>query len=474
MIGIVREPPVAGYPLTLSVMATGTFLAMTAYTGPLGNGVTLAAEFGSTTAGLSWILASMSVGLAVTLLPAGVVADRWGRRRVFVLGALVFVVSNVACALADSTGLFVLARIGAGVGATGMIATGLGLVTALPGAATRQATTSTWWSIAMGCGIAAGPVVAGLLDLIDSWRWFYVLLAAGGIVTGVGAIRSVPRDLTSAAVPARRFDVLGFILLLAFLAVFITAVVEMRSRDVPGVLSLFTASAILLTGLVISQSVGSRRLIAPELLRRRAFLAATGAGLGAGLGVVSIMAFVPTYLVLELGMSTVEAGATSTLWSATSAVAALAFSRFSAAVSGPTQLVCGLLGVSIGVLLMSGVSSDGGLPRLMVGLVIAGIATGVLNGGLARQSTATVPPDDAAMGTAATNTARYLGGAIGVSLASIIVAGPRTAEGWDVVVWAVVGVSLLSAVVVLWSRGLPAIVTLRRFTQRAVSRYPRG
>lgn len=432
----------------LAVVVASTFLAMLAYTGLLGNAVTLTAALSASAAQTTWILASMSVGLAVSLLAAGVVADRIGRRRVFELGAVLFIVSSLACTVAPNAGVFITARIVAGVGATGMIATGLGLVVSLGGAvAERHSRTATWWSVAMGTGIAAGPVLSGAFDLVDGWRWFYALLTVGGIAMWIVVRRAVsPQHPASGH--ARMFDTAGFVLLTAFLALLITAIVEVRGGLTGTTVALFATSALLLTAFVLSQRFGRRRLVAPEILAHRPFLAAIAAGLGAGIGVTSVMAFAPSYLAGGLGMTTLQAGALMTLWAGTSAVAALVFARHTARITGPTQLVIGLVGVAVGMSLMAAPTPPTAGSRFVAGLILAGIASGLLNGGLARQAVASVPATHTATGTAANNTARYLGAAIGVSASSIIASATGIHSGWNDVAWAGAAMSVLMAIVV--------------------------
>ena len=437
------------YPAVLAVVAASTFLAMAAYTAPFGNAVSLTAALRATPAESSWILASMSVGLAATLLAAGVVADRIGRHAVFEIGSLIFVGANIVSAAAPEAIVFVIARVIAGIGATGMIATGLGLVSATAREPRHHTATATVWSIMMGAGIAVGPVVAGMLDLVGAWRWLYVFFALGGLAIWISAHRTC-RPRHSSIQPARstRFDILGFVLITAFLAVLVTAIVLVRSAGPTTSTLLFALAAALLAGFVLSQRLGTRRLIQPSLFVRKDFLATTTAGLGAGLGIVGVMAFAPTYFVAGVGLSTLQAGSMSALWASTSAVAALVLARRTARISGPVQLMLGLGGAALGAGLMTGIGESSGAARLIVSLIVAGVAAGVLNTGLARQAVASVPAEDAATGTAANNTARYLGVAIGVSLASLITTNNATVHGWNLVVWIGAGASLIATIAV--------------------------
>lgn len=438
------------YPKVLTVVALSTFVAMLAYTAPLGNAVTLAAAFSASAAGFTWILASMSVGLAATLLAAGVVADRIGRLRVFQIGAALFVVASVGCALADGVFVYVVARIIAGVGATGMIATGLGLVTSVEPDPRKHATTATWWSVAMGVGIAIGPILVGILDLVGAWRWFYAFLAVLALATAISAkvlVRS-QRPAAAASAQSSKFDVLGFILMTAFLIALVTAIVEVRRSTGPFTVLLFAAASALLIAFVWSQLRGTNKLIPTRLLTHPPFLASTIAAFGVGIGVIAALAYAPTFFVNSLGMNTLAAGSMTALWAGTSAVAALLLAPYTARVSGAVLLVIGLTGAALTMLLMLGAGTASSLTALIIGLILTGLATALSNAGLARQSVATVPAKDAATGTAANNTARYIGAAVGMSIVSMIAATGNINEGWNHVVWFGAAASLVIAVAV--------------------------
>lgn len=440
---------VGAYRLSLAAVVASTFLSMLAYSGPLGNVVALSRALGTSPAGTAWILASMSVGLAVSLLAAGVVADEIGHRRVFGIGAAVFAVANLACALAPSGAVFVGARIVVGLGATGMVATGLGLVAAVTAHERQQSTTATWWSVAMGSGIALGPIMTGLFDLWGGWRAFYAVLAATGLVlwrvTGL-----LPCDQRAAGRVHRRFDIVGFALLTTALGSLVTAIVQVRVGATTSATAMFLLAAALTVGLVVSQRARDTALLDTELFRHPRFLAANLASFGTGLGVIAAMSFACSFFVLGINATTLQAGVLLAAWSGTSAVAALVLSHvISAATSGTGQLVGGLVGVAAGLVLLSRTPEHAEPLRFLPGLVVAGIASGLLNTGLARESVASVPRGNAAMGTGANNTARYIGSSIGVTIASAVAAGSTMpAHGWNNIAMLAAVTSLGCAVLV--------------------------
>ncbi|WP_415847105.1 MFS transporter, partial [Tsukamurella strandjordii] len=172
----------------------------------------------------------------------------------------------------------------------------------------------------------------------------------------------------------------------------------------------------------------------------------TIAAFGTGIGVISAMSYAGTFVVHGMGLNTLQAGGLLALWSGTSAIAALCFSRLAQVLSGRAHLVGGLIGVAVGLLLTAGLSDGASPARMVPGLILAGVASGLLNTGLAREAIASVPAADAAMGSGANNTARYVGSSLGVTIAGVLAAGSGSAvAGWNATALAAAGVSLVCA-----------------------------
>lgn len=433
----------------LGLTTLSTLLAMVAYSGPLGNAHTMTVALAASNAGTTWILSSMSVGLAVSLLAAGALADQIGRRRVFVLGAWGFAAGSALSAAATGPVMFIVGRLVQGLGAAGIVATGLGLATAAAARTTERAAVASWWGVSMGAGIALGPVLTGLLDLGGHWRVFYWLLVASGAAMALAASRS----FTETAVAAqRRIDLAGAVTMTGGLGLLLVALVEARQANHAVAVPCEVLAAVCLAAFAIVQIRGRTPMLEPALFRRRDFAGATVAALTTGAGVIALMSFACTFLATGMGMSTLGAGGLLTAWSATSAVSAVFARRLPHRVGGAWQLVIGLVGVAIGMALLAGLHTDSTPWRLVPGLLVAGLATGILNAGLAMQAVASVPPQQAALGTGTNNTARYVGASIGVTIVSIIAADPdKTAglvAGWNKAAVLTTAVSVAGALLV--------------------------
>ncbi|MFF5453831.1 MFS transporter [Streptomyces sp. NPDC012950] len=431
-------------PATLAVTATATAVALMNYTAPMPTLPAVAAAFGTPPAAQAWLLNGTPLGLAAFLLVAGGLADAYGRRRVFLLGTLALGLTTLLGALAGSTATFTAARIAQGAASAAVLAGSLGLLAhAYPTGRDRIRATGLWGASVSG-GIALGPLLAGALSLTD-WRLAYGALGAGALATAAAGARRLPGPGAGPATvtrtsgagtphpaprPAPRPDVAGALTLGLALAALLTALTLGRDgwlRAPVGALLLASAALTALFAAVEARS--GNPMIDLALLRRPAFLASTLGALFTGLAVIGLFSVVPTLLQVGAGMSPLGTAWLFLLWSGTAFVAALQARRLAARLSAAHQLALGFALSAAGVLTFLGaLENHAGAWRLFPGLLVAGAGSGLLNAALPRLAVDSVPPERAAMGSGANNTARYIGSSAGVSLTlALATAGPDAA-----------------------------------------------
>ncbi|MGW4781797.1 MFS transporter [Streptomyces filamentosus] len=453
------EAPGEGTPApsrpVLAVTATATAVALMNYTAPMLTLPAMADAFGTPSSAQAWLLNGTPLGLAVLLLVAGALADAHGRRRVFLLGTLALGVTTALGALADSTALFTAARIAQGAASAAVLAGSLGLLAdAYPSGRDRIRATGIWGAAVSG-GIALGPLLAGLIGLLD-WRLAYGALGAAAVVTAaVGARRlAPPRPRPGDATPrpgdadpgpghatprpgdttprpgpaAPRPDLAGATALALALGALLTALTLGRDGWLrPAVGALLLAAAALTALFLLVERRAADPMIDLGLLRRPAFRASVLGALFTGLAVIGLFSVLPALLQRGAGLAPLSTAWLFLLWSGTAFVVALQARRLAGRLSAPYQLALGFALSAAGVLLLLGTLGSPGLPwpRLIAGLLVAGAGSGLLNAALPRLAVDSVPPERAAMGSGANNTARYIGSAAGVALAlALTVAGP--------------------------------------------------
>jgi EmrB/QacA subfamily drug resistance transporter len=171
---------------------------------------TIGRQFAASIGGLQWIVSGYTLTLAALILLGGSLGDRFGRRRVFLVGVTWFALSSALCGAAPGVGLLVAARLLQGAGGALLVPGSLAIIQASFDPADRARAIGAWSGMG-GLAAAAGPLLGGWLVVSASWRWvFFLNIPVAAAVIAV-AVRHVPESRDDGAVG--RFDVLG-----AFLA----------------------------------------------------------------------------------------------------------------------------------------------------------------------------------------------------------------------------------------------------------------
>lgn len=446
--GRVRPPHRPG--ATLAVTSAATAVALMNYTAPMTALPALSAAFATPPAAQAWLLNGAPLGLAVLLLVAGSLADDFGRRRLFLIGTLGLGVTTALGALATGTVGFTLARAGQGAASAAILASSLGLlVGAYPVGHTRIRAMGVWGAF-VSAGIALGPLLAGSLGSLD-WRLTYLALGLGALVTWAFSFRA----LTESRAPrAGRPDLLGAAVLGLAMTALLTALTLGRDGWLRAPVGLLLLAAVALTAVFAAVERGAAApLIDLALFRSRAFLAATAGGLFTGLSVIGLFSYLPTLLQHALSLSALDAAWLFLLWSGTSFLVALQSRRLAGRVTARHQLAAGFALHAVAVLPFLGALTGGSEPsvwaRLIPALIVSGTGSGLINAALPRLAVESVPPERAAMGSGANNTARYLGSSAGVAVTIAVATTPAGADG---AVLLSAGTALVATVAVLLLR----------------------
>jgi MFS family permease len=444
--------------LTLLIACFGTLLVLIDYTSPLTTLTPTAEALRLGPSAQTWVLTGTLIGLAALLLTMGSAADDHGRKRVFGAGALLLLLSTALSAAAPDGTLFLAGRVLQGCAAAAILAPTLGLIGSVFPVGPTRVRALGMWGASVGLGIAVGPVYAALLERSAGWRSVYWALA------GLSALLLL---LTAAGLAEsrnerpRRLDPLGVLTLTAGSALLIAGLSKGRSGwGRTDVLVLLALGVLLLAAFAVVESRVAEPMLDLALFRSPGFVASSSGALFTGLSIVGLMSYLPTVLQKSLGETPLAASGVLAVWSGLSVVSALQARRLATRLEATTQVAGSLLLCGIGEAALYGMHAGGSWTHLVPGLVVAGIGSGVLNAALARLAVSSVPPDRAAMGSGANNSARYLGSALGVAVVVTLVgratsaAGPAQAmaDGANEAVLVAAGLCLVGAAVALWAR----------------------
>jgi MFS family permease len=443
---VVRERPVL-------LVALGTALVLVAYVTPMATVPQTAADLAAGPGARAWMLSAMSVGLAAALLASGALGDALGRRRVYLLGLGLLGLGSLGSAFAPASGIFVGARVLEGIGGAAVLACGLAVLAHAFHEPVARARATGVWGASVGLGITVGVLLAAALDVGTGWRETYAVVGVLSLVLLVPSRRWLPE---SSAVRPRRLDLPGVLTLAGGLTLLVSGLTQARSGISGGALVLLGLSVLVLFIFMFVEWRAPDPMVDLGLLRSPGYVAATLGALVVGLGIIATSSNLPFLVQVGLGGSLWVSVWLVVGWSGTSVLTSLFVRRVRTPWSGPHLIAAALVVVGVAQLLALGIDTDSSPWRLLPSMVVAGLATGVLNAVLGREAVANVPADQAAMGSGSNNTARYLGAACGITVFSVLLshAGAGTGaaavvDGWSYAVALASGMTLLGAVVIL-------------------------
>ncbi len=232
---------------------------------------------------------------------------------------------------------------------------------------------------------------------MPDWRVAYGVLGAAALVVAALGLRTLSE---SRAPRGGRPDLAGAVTFGLALVALVAALTLGRDGWLRAPVGLLLLAAVVLVGVfALVERRGSTPMIDLSLLRHRPFLASSASGLFTGLAVIGLFSFLPTLLQQTLGLSAMSTAWLFLLWSGLSFTVALQARRLAGRVSSRHQLALGFLLHAAGVLTMLGALDSGSWLRLLPGLVIAGVGSGLLNAALPLLSVESVPAARAAMGS---------------------------------------------------------------------------
>jgi EmrB/QacA subfamily drug resistance transporter len=376
----------------------------------------LATDFGGASlSSLSWVLNAYAIVFAALLVPAGRIADRVGRKRVFVAGLLLFSAASALCGLADSIPFLVGARVLQAAGGAMMLPTTLGLI--LPAFPVEQRALAIGiWSAVGGVAAALGPPIGGMLVQL-SWRWIFVVNVPIGIVTAIVAVRMLqevrePED--------GRPDLLGAAELALGIGLLTLGIVkgpEWGWAD-PRALGSFAAAAALVAAFLYRSAHHHAPVIELPLLRVRSFALANlaAAVFFAGFGAMLLSGVL---LLTEVwGYSALTAGFALSPGPLMAAAFAIPSGRLGAKLGQRPVAAAGgfTFAASFAYILATVGATPEYATTFLPGFMLGGAGVGMVLGTLPAAATAALPPERFATGTAVFGMARQLGSAIGVAV----------------------------------------------------------
>lgn len=374
----------------------------------------IASSLGASFTSLQWVIDSYALALAALLMVSGSIADRLGRRRVYLVGLVVFALASLACGVAPNSAFLVAARGVQGIGGAAMFATTTALIVTSYSGRDRGVAFGVWGATS-GAAAAAGPLLGGLLTQSISWRAIFLVNLPVAVVTIVATLRVVAESKDPSP---HRIDVLGAATFTLAAAALVYGLIE-GGRDgwtSTSALVSFLIAVLAAVAFVRTERRNPDPMLDVRLFTRPSFAALMLAAVLTSGASFAHLAYVSIWLQSVRGLGPIQAGLVFLPLSLASFVVSAAIGRHLQGIPPQLPIGGGLLVDGAGLLLLTLVGPGSSWPALMPGLALIGVGVGLALPVLTSATFAAVPPERAGMAGGSVNTFRQLGQAVGIAV----------------------------------------------------------
>jgi EmrB/QacA subfamily drug resistance transporter len=404
-------------------------------------------------AGLQWIINAYTLVFGGFLLLGGRLGDLLGRKRLFLVGLVIFTGASLLDGLAGSEGVLVGARALQGLGAALISPAALSIIsTTFEEGAERARALAVWAAIAIG-GSAVGLILGGALTQYFSWPWIFFINVPVGIATFVLSLRLVPESRDATA--HRSYDLAGAATVTGGLMALVYAIVGAQSAGWTSArtLGFFTAAVVLLAAFVVIESRAKAPLVRLSIFRVRSLLTANTAMFLAMSGMFAMFFFNTLYIQQVLGYGPLEAGLAFLPFTAGIMISASLASQFAPRIGVRPVAVGGFLLSVAGLALLTQLPVDGSYAvNVLPAILLSSLGMGAVFMPLTLIATTGLADDDQGLASGLFNTSQQIGGALGLAVLSTLATSKTQAAGGAPLHALVVGFH--------WAFGIGAVVTL--------------
>jgi EmrB/QacA subfamily drug resistance transporter len=411
---------------------------------------------------LEWVVVSYALTFATFMLTGGKLADYFGRRLLFIIGLALFSGASLACGLAPDAHFLIAARTVQGVGAAIMNPATLSIITATFPPRQRGMAIGIWAGVS-AMALAIGPLTGGFIAEKLNWSWiFFVNVPVGllGIVVARWAIDE-SRDTSN----EQRLDIPGLATSAIGLFSLTYALIEANNYGwtSPRILAVFAVAAVSLTAFVLVERHQRLPMLDLGLFRDSTFTGANLAMLLVALAMFGVFFFNSLFMQNVLGYSPIQTGAIFLPMTVLIILVAPWAGKLSDKVGSRWFIGAGLVLVSISLVLFAQLDAGSTFVDILPGLLAGGLGMALAMTPTTAAAMGAVPVDQAGVGSGVLNSARQVGGSLGIAVMGALVASrtttPPTVEGfvdgYHLALYVAAGIALVGACI--------AMLTVRKY-----------
>ncbi|HDR9071442.1 MFS transporter [Burkholderia vietnamiensis] len=373
----------------------------------------IGAYFHAGVGALQWVVDSYNLTYAVLLLSGGLLADLYGRRRIFIAGAAVFSVASLLCALAPSAAVLIAARALAGVGAALLLPASLAIVRVVWRDPVERGRALGVWAACNGVAMAIGPTLGGVLIRHFGWRSIFFVVVPLSVAAILLAIRAVPESSDSRG---RHFDGGAQATGALALGSLAYAAIVFRDARIGSAIAVCVAIASFIGFVAIERRHGDAALVPLDLFRAGAFRGAIAATTGMTFGMYGVLFLLPLMWQSTGRLDSTGAGLALLPMALVFVAVSPCSGRLSERIGTRTTTAGGVAVIACG---LAAIGASAASPQLLgaeIGLALTGLGMGIATGPLMTVAVGAVDAARSGTASALVNVARMTGATLGIAV----------------------------------------------------------
>ena len=368
---------------------------------------------------LQWVMNAYTLACTTVLMATGTLADRFGRKRVFIISVVAFGATSALCGFADSMALLIAGRLLQGLAGGAMLICSIALLSHQFQDARDRSRAFATWGVVSGIGLGFGPIVGSAIIALAGWEWIFLVHLPIALLT----LTIAAGTITESRDPdASRLDVAGILTL--SLAVFglVYVITQGATLGLSGSIGIAAATAGCFVAFLFAERRQAHPMFDFSVFRNRSFSGAILGCIAMNVSYWPFMIYLPIYLQIGLGYDTLSTGLCLLAYTLPALIFPPLGERMSLRYGPGVVIPFGLAMIGLGFIAMKlgSVAAQPGWLTMLPSLLLAGIGIGITNTPVTNTTTASVPPSRSGMASGIDMSARLITLAVNIAIMGII------------------------------------------------------